>query len=162
MFFHLFIGDKGDKFYVIDSGSFEVRVVGLGKTDSNGGDVVHVYHSGPEQHPGFGELSLMYDKPRAASVIAITDGKLWALDRVTFKAVVIRSMNTRKGIIRTLRKVKILECLNFQQMQRLADILVEETFDEGTLTHSLTHLLSHLLILTHALRCEHHHARRAR
>ena len=114
---------------------------------------MHVYHSGPEQHPGFGELSLMYDKPRAASVIAITDGKLWALDRVTFKAVVVRSMNTRKGIIRTLRKVKILECLNFQQMQRLADILVEETFDEGTLTHSLTYLLTYSLThsLTHSL-----------
>ncbi len=125
-------GDKGDKFYVIDTGSFEVRVLGVGKAaDPSGGDVVHVYHSGPEQHPGFGELSLMYDKPRAASVIAITEGRVWALDRTTFKAVVIRSMNTRKGIIRTLRKVKILECLNFQQMQRLADILVEESFEEG-------------------------------
>jgi serine/threonine protein phosphatase PrpC len=52
-------GDKGDRFYVIDSGVFEVRVNPPGKDDTSGGPVVHVYTSGPGQHPGFGELSLM-------------------------------------------------------------------------------------------------------
>lgn len=52
-------GDKGDRFYVIDSGTFEVRVNPPGKEDQTGGPVVHVYTSGPGQHPGFGELSLM-------------------------------------------------------------------------------------------------------
>ncbi len=60
-------GDQGDRFYVVDSGRFEVRVRALpfpaeGEVKEGehiGGSVVHVYESGVDQHPGFGELSLM-------------------------------------------------------------------------------------------------------
>lgn len=68
-------GDAGDKFYIVDSGRYEVRVkamafpteeqtkAGSEMSDEDkervGGNVVHVYESGPDQHPGFGELSLM-------------------------------------------------------------------------------------------------------
>ena len=54
-------GDAGDRFYIIQSGKYEVRV----KTpqtdpqDTSGGTIVHVYESGPNQHPCFGELALM-------------------------------------------------------------------------------------------------------
>ena len=67
-----------------------------------------------------------YGKPRAASVIALTDGKLWALNRNIFKKVVMRSMDIRKDIIRVLKNVELLKCLNLQQKQRLADLLCEE------------------------------------
>lgn len=52
-------GDQGDRFYVIDYGRFEVRVQPAGGNDPTGGNVVHVYESAPDFHPGFGELSLM-------------------------------------------------------------------------------------------------------
>jgi hypothetical protein len=66
-------GDAGDKFYIVDSGRYEVRVKGMPfpteaqtkgemtaeEKDKIGGNVVHIYESGPDQHPGFGELSLM-------------------------------------------------------------------------------------------------------
>jgi len=42
---------------------------------------------------------------------------------------VMRSTDKRKGIIRTLRKVDLLQCLNTQQLQRLADLLVEESYE---------------------------------
>ena len=32
-------------------------------------------------HPSFGELALIEGRRRAASVMAVTDGSLWALDR---------------------------------------------------------------------------------
>ena len=51
--------DHGDRFYVVDSGRYEVRVRPPGEVDPTGGFVVHVYESGNGQHPGFGELSLM-------------------------------------------------------------------------------------------------------
>lgn len=125
-------GDKGDKFYVINSGSFEVRVNSPTSTDISGGPVVHVYESDEDHHPGFGELSLMYGKPRAASVIAVTDGKIWGLDRFTFKRVIMRSiLSGRRDVIRQLRRVDILKYLSIQQLQRLADLLNECCFNDG-------------------------------
>lgn len=124
-------GDDGDKFYVVESGRYEVRVLMPGSDASVGGNVVHTYESDDDQHPGFGELSLMYNKPRAASVIAISDGKLWSLNRKFFKSVVMKSSFGRKDIIKTLRKVELLQCLNVHQVQRLADLMCDEHFSEG-------------------------------
>lgn len=36
----------------------------------------------------FGELALMYNAPRAASIIAKTNGKVFELDRMTFSQIV--------------------------------------------------------------------------
>jgi cAMP-dependent protein kinase regulator len=39
----------------------------------------------------FGELSLMYNAPRAATITAKTPGKVFALDRLTFSQIVKQS-----------------------------------------------------------------------
>lgn len=143
-------GDVGDKFYVVDTGRFEVRVkpptappstsaatmtTMKDMTDKEkeeaAGNVVHVYESGVDQHPGFGELSLMYGKPRAASVIALTDGKLWALDRRIFKRVVLRPKDFRKDILKVLKKVELFKALNLNQLQRLVDLMNEAHYSAG-------------------------------
>jgi CRP-like cAMP-binding protein len=36
-----------------------------------------------------------YGKPRAATVIALTEGRLWALDRRVFRSVVMKSTNAQ-------------------------------------------------------------------
>ena len=51
-------GDVGDLFYIVDSGTYEVLVANA-ESKEEGGSVVHVYESGPDRHPCFGELSLM-------------------------------------------------------------------------------------------------------
>ena len=64
-------GDVGDRFWVVDSG--ELDVVKAGR------DIAHL---GPGA--SFGELALVRDIPRTASVIARTDTELYWLDRATF------------------------------------------------------------------------------
>lgn len=40
------------------------------------------------QGEGFGELALLYNSPRSASIKAIEDSFLWGIDRTTFQKVV--------------------------------------------------------------------------
>jgi len=64
-------GDAGSRFYVIASGRVSVTV--------NGEEV-------RELGPGgwFGEIALLHDVPRTATVTAVTDLALWTLDRESF------------------------------------------------------------------------------
>ena len=68
-------GDAGDRFFVIDDGVLDVFVDG---------------RSVAERHPGehFGEIALLKDQPRMATVQARTDATLIALDRAEFLAAV--------------------------------------------------------------------------
>lgn len=61
-------GDLGDLFYCLETGRATATVQGVGTV--------------MEYEPGgcFGELALIYNSPRAASVVAASACKLWALD----------------------------------------------------------------------------------
>lgn len=61
-------GDMGDLFFCLETGSAEATVEGVGMVCSYG--------------PGgcFGELALIYNTARAASVTATAPCKMWALD----------------------------------------------------------------------------------
>ncbi|RHY87303.1 hypothetical protein DYB37_004957 [Aphanomyces astaci] len=71
-------GDTGDFFYVVESGTYDVSIAG--------GVVGTVKVGG-----SFGELALLYNCPRAATVTTTDSGVLWALDRVTFRWIVARN-----------------------------------------------------------------------
>ncbi|KAK3285136.1 hypothetical protein CYMTET_7243 [Cymbomonas tetramitiformis] len=123
-------GDPGDNFYVVDKGDFEVYVLQEtreGKPPEN--QHIHTYSTAGGVHPSFGELALMYGKPRAATVISKHGGSVWRLDRRAFKGVLHKKDN--KSIIKVLRSVEVLQSLNVGQLQRLADTLTEETFEDG-------------------------------
>mmetsp|Transcript_2317 Transcript_2317/g.5349 ORF Transcript_2317/g.5349 Transcript_2317/m.5349 type:complete len:1111 (-) Transcript_2317:279-3611(-) len=121
-------GEHGDNFYVVDKGEYDCFLHQEGSDEER---KVHTYvaRAGNVGNPSFGELALMYSKPRAASVIAKTDGRLWALGRKTFRRVLIKRPN--KELIRVLRSVKIFETLGKGQLQRLADHLSEVTFKDN-------------------------------
>ena len=71
-------GEPGDRFYVIVDGSALVSV---------GGRVVSRLSRGEP----FGEIALLRNVPRTASVTAETDLRLFALDRIDFLDAVVGS-----------------------------------------------------------------------
>lgn len=135
-------GEFGDRFYVVDSGRFEVRIANENDTNvggeqgttnnnnSSGGNLVHVYVGDGMAHPSFGELALMYSAPRAASIIAQTDGKLWALHRVVFKKI-LAEKSDRQGLRRVLRKVCARNGLRSDLIGKVAELVKDVTFEEG-------------------------------
>jgi CRP-like cAMP-binding protein len=82
-------GDPGDALFVVASGTFQIekdetklRELGVGAT--------------------FGELALLDGAPRAASVVAVTDGQLLRIPRAEFEALLDESPELARGVIRTL------------------------------------------------------------
>eukprot|EP00731_Ephydatia_muelleri_P029279 Em0020g923a len=89
-------GDEGDNFYVIDSGEVEIYV--------NKQHLGNICDSG-----SFGELALIYGTPRAATIKAKTDVKLWAIDRGTYRHILMKStIEKRKLYESLLERVSIL------------------------------------------------------
>jgi CRP-like cAMP-binding protein len=75
-------GERGDRFYVVDTGEVEVEIAG---------------HPVRRQGPGssFGEIALLRDVPRTASVRTVTDVRLLALERGVFLSAVTGHVRSR-------------------------------------------------------------------
>lgn len=71
-------GDVGDNCYVIESGKFCFF------EKAKGNAMVNQLGTGQI----FGELALLYNCPRTATVQAATNSSVWILDRDTFRAIV--------------------------------------------------------------------------
>lgn len=135
----------GDFYYIIDDGKCEIFVASYGKVlDVKEGDA-------------FGELALMYDAPRAATVIgktkshthtftfslfhisfsllykkiAATDVITWALDQLTFKKTLKDTTIKKRNMLQDfLKEVPILRLLTDYERLTLADALNECHFDK--------------------------------
>ena len=78
-------GDAGDCLYIVESGRLSVTKLIDGQEKK-----VFEYDTSadPSQSHVFGELALLYNAPRAATIVADTNASLWALDRQTFNHIV--------------------------------------------------------------------------
>ncbi|KAG5317537.1 KAPR2 kinase, partial [Pseudoatta argentina] len=118
-------GDDGDNFYVIERGKFEVYVKDLATAIKNH---IHTY----DNRGAFGELALLYNMPRAASIKAITSGTLWAMDRQTFRRILLKSAYKKRKMYENLiNKVPMLKSLESYERMNLADALVPKQYSDG-------------------------------
>eukprot|EP00968_Pinguiococcus_pyrenoidosus_P000781 scaffold47_cov258-Pinguiococcus_pyrenoidosus.AAC.108 len=112
-------GEAGNDFFVLESGHCEVFV-----DDERVG----------EYSPGgsFGELALMYDSPRAATIRATEASNLWTLDLRTFRRI-LATTSSAKMMARCefLKKARLLAPLSNEQISRIAGAAREEHFSEG-------------------------------
>jgi CRP-like cAMP-binding protein len=112
-------GDTGDFFYVVETGLFSISVHG---------NVVNTVQRGAT----FGELALVYNCPRTASVTCSQSGRLWALDRATFRRLVARIQSEQIGECKNaLRKVTLLHALTEHQLSQLAEAAQFVKFSKG-------------------------------
>ncbi|XP_028395524.1 cAMP-dependent protein kinase type I-beta regulatory subunit-like [Dendronephthya gigantea] len=112
-------GEEGDNFYIIDSGEVEVYV---------NDHLVSVIGEGG----AFGELALIYGTPRAATIKGKTDLKLWAIDRVSYRRIIMLSQIRKRELYeRFLEKVSILESLDKWERLTVADALEPVSFEDG-------------------------------
>lgn len=70
-----------------------------------------------------------YDKPRAATVIAKTEGTLWTIDRRLFRSILMKNDLVRKNTIRMFRRISVLRAVPLEKLQKLSDLLTEVSFD---------------------------------
>ncbi|KAK2818600.1 hypothetical protein Q5P01_024161 [Channa striata] len=80
----------------------------------------------------FGELAILYNCTRTATVTALTDVKLWAIDRQGFQTIMMRT-----GVIKhsqytdLLRSVPSFRSLPEDVLSKLADVLEETHYSDG-------------------------------
>ncbi|TVY32497.1 cAMP-dependent protein kinase regulatory subunit [Lachnellula occidentalis] len=126
-------GDEGDFFYVVEKGSFEVYVNPSGSLQP-GLEGLGTKVATIEEGGSFGELALMYNAPRAATVMSAEAGStLWALDRITFRRILMDSTFQRRRLYESfLEEVKILSTLTKYERSKIADALETQKFPAGT------------------------------
>ncbi|ORZ19143.1 cyclic nucleotide-binding-like protein [Lobosporangium transversale] len=117
-------GAVGDYFYVVETGTLDVFVA------KNGNPSEKVFEYGPGG--SFGELALMYNGPRAATVTTTSEVVLWALDRITFRRILMENTSRKRRMYEAfLETVPLLVSLEPYERHKIADALESVYFDDG-------------------------------
>lgn len=121
-------GDEGNHFYIVDSGTFDCYVKKPDDGLEEPGKKVLDYGRGQT----FGELALMYNTPRAASVVATSEAVLWAMDRETFRTVILQMMSAKRLRFEALLEtVPLLRSMEAYERTAVADAFEERTYAAG-------------------------------
>jgi cGMP-dependent protein kinase len=108
----------GTAFYVVEQGRTQVV---------KDGEVVADLPAGT----GFGELALVNDVLRTATIRASIPCRLWSIDRSDFREILSREENlSRERKVAVLQNIDLFAKLNFKALGQVADSLRTTFFDE--------------------------------
>eukprot|EP00929_Paragymnodinium_shiwhaense_P059474 TRINITY_DN29785_c0_g1_i1.p1 TRINITY_DN29785_c0_g1~~TRINITY_DN29785_c0_g1_i1.p1 ORF type:complete len:327 (-),score=52.14 TRINITY_DN29785_c0_g1_i1:85-1023(-) len=116
-------GDSGDHLYIIESGTLDCLKLIAGVNS-----VVKTCVPGDL----FGELALLYNCPRKASVITREASVLWEMDRETFNGIVMEAVQKKRSqCYDVLKRVPLFQQLSEGEFQNFIDALKMERFSQG-------------------------------
>ncbi|GMI33186.1 hypothetical protein TeGR_g5853 [Tetraparma gracilis] len=116
-------GESGDKFYVLESGRATVKVNNRLLASPEG-----------SLRPGaaFGELALMWNSPRAATIVATEDCVLWTLSRPLFRRLLAASSSSQTAVLCDfLKNIPLLKPLGNQETTKIARALRGAMFSDA-------------------------------
>lgn len=113
-------GDEdGHYFYIIESGSVDYIVDGKVEGHGTAGQA-------------FGELALLYNAPRAATVRVSSTCVCWLLDRVTFKNIMRHRLSAKQQHSReVISRVSVFQGIPQECRYKVADSLQPVTYEKG-------------------------------
>ena len=120
-------GEEGEDLFVSEHGNFQVAIGGR-----------HVRMFGPGVV--FGELALLYERPRAASVTVGTGvsskhvARIWVIDRQTFQMIMMQTGLLRERLcLKSIRECEVFKHLHgdAERMMQLVNGLTEERYNPG-------------------------------
>ena len=118
-------GEDGDNLYVVEQGTLKCF-----KRFSKDEEPKYLKTYQPGE--SFGELALLYNAPRAASIQAETESLLFALDRECFNNIVKdAAMKKRQKYEDFLLKVELLQSMDPYERIKIADALKPEIVKKG-------------------------------
>lgn len=119
-------GDKGDTLFLVDSGSLDCFKV------ANKSEKEAIYIKAYQAGEAFGELALLYNAPRAATIIAKEPSLLWALDRETFNYIIKdATIKKREKYEQFLKSVQILKGMESYEILQISDALKTRVYNAG-------------------------------
>uniref|UniRef100_A0A3B5L2V3 cGMP-dependent protein kinase n=1 Tax=Xiphophorus couchianus TaxID=32473 RepID=A0A3B5L2V3_9TELE len=112
-------GDVGSVVFVMEEGKVEVTKEGMKLCTMGPGKV-------------FGELAILYNCTRTATVRTLIHVKLWAIDRQCFQTIMMRTgLIKHSEYMDFLKSVPTFQGLSEETLSKLADVMEETHYDDG-------------------------------
>jgi len=112
-------GDPGNDFYILEDGEADISIEGKGTVMTATRGVA------------FGELALLHNAPRAATVTCKGSVKTWALDMITFKAILMgKSQSDTTKYVEFLKGIPLLAHLGETELKELCTCLKEVEYPQ--------------------------------
>ncbi|TNM94947.1 hypothetical protein fugu_017706 [Takifugu bimaculatus] len=126
-------GTEGDSMYIVAGGELRVTQGGRDLRTLTTGDV-------------FGELAILYNCKRTATVTAKTAVRLWCMERQTYRTIITnKSKKRREQLMGFLKMSRTLKDLNDVQLSKIIDSMEEVKYQDKDVHRSRRSRGKHVL-----------------